>query len=1153
MSSETKNISALTKPSFITIEVDDLMGYFISYWNLAIKKFLSEYYCAFNLEYYPTVKVPLDSFNINVMANSSIGENEKQLLFEEKLFTMKIHYLASEKDLNSDFFQEVKQAYDKKNLNLVLITINDIKEGTNVIKDCTKIINKIKSKTGLNDIGFLPYNIIDFDKLQPSFPPFLDYFSERFSNEFKQKFEKMTKKFETYGNLRKKGNEKEFENYKYLEELIYYFDLLTYVNYWDVIQRYCKTYLFKELSFLKSKYTLIKSETIGNCYDINKFKLIYKSKKLTNVEFQEYLLYFYIKSFQQLEKYTNIYNFINLIPFKMNSFIKHFKTEYHYIFWLLNYFYYLVEYFKALQKTKSLSYIDFKIVKQILINSYSLCIKLLNQYAVKSKNIYIPNNNILTELIKCIENNKISNIQEQMTNLINNKKVENNNDLTLFINDIKDNKDKISMIFNDNNKYLEEFLSLLNDINKSNKECYNLQISIKCIFQIAYILIFFCKFKEVKEMLVPLLHYKLLKETKIKYLYEYICFILLLALSFIEKNYDNLNLVFKLLNIKYMNTNKLLKSINCEDKNMIHKIISKYLESCNLNEIQIKDDKNKEICFSLDDAFDIKFFNGENKTLFINKLKNELQKIEYKITNNTGIELNVNKIYLILEENEKDSDNTPNNDNKKKIEYLLDNNKNRIKKIESFVKDKNDFFEIEYKDIFKTNNLYKLVEVQYEMNNSIKCIYHIKQKIDLLFSELNINIKAEMLPSYGNPSPNPSPSPSPDDIAPKQIFYYNVLSMIKINLLNIKDISELKNKTIIIQITDDGKSSDSILKIQSELLKSALKQKIPEIKINDLSIEFPPNSIKNIKDIENLEIPFFYENLNYYTQKKNKIELTINIKENNKSCFSYSLIFTKEFIHLFTIGKRFKILKNNSFLLQTFLSLNQETTKVKVYNLSNTTNIDSKQAINMILLLNDKENDILQKLRKNFVIFSLNNEDDIKYRFCYPEKNILDEIKEMKEIPYHIIVNVGNENEKDCSQFDLLSEVSVNICVKKYKEKKVKLMVKIKDNNNWSVIGKNKIIEEFGKEKSEKIIKIVLLPLVDGFLQLPEIEFSECELESDFNLDLGLDSGNKKDNNEDNANANEFEPIEYGTVIEGVKNVIKIAALKEYNLKINLT
>ena len=58
-------------------------------------------------------------------------------------------------------------------------------------------------------------------------------------------------------------------------------------------------------------------------------------------------------------------------------------------------------------------------------------------------------------------------------------------------------------------------------------------------------------------------------------------------------------------------------------------------------------------------------------------------------------------------------------------------------------------------------------------------------------------------------------------------------------------------------------------------------------------------------------------------------------------------------------------------------------------------------------------------------------------------------------------------------------------------------------------------------------------------------------MDSDSNFDLGLNSGNKKENDEDNVI--EFEPIEYGTVIEGLKNVIKIAALKEYNLKINLT
>ena len=196
MSSETKNISTQVKSSYIKLEVDDLIGYFIPYWNLAVKPFLANYNCSFEIQNYPQVNLPLDSFNINVMS-SSMAE-EKLLSYEEKLFTMKIHYLASEKDLNSDFFQEFKQAYNKKNLNIVMITINDIKEDLNVEKDCTRIINKIKSRIGISDIGYLPYNIIHYDKLQHAFSPFMEFFRERFTNEFSKKFENITKKFENY-------------------------------------------------------------------------------------------------------------------------------------------------------------------------------------------------------------------------------------------------------------------------------------------------------------------------------------------------------------------------------------------------------------------------------------------------------------------------------------------------------------------------------------------------------------------------------------------------------------------------------------------------------------------------------------------------------------------------------------------------------------------------------------------------------------------------------------------------------------------------------------------------------------------------------------------------------------------------------------------
>ena len=149
----------------------------------------------------------------------------------------------------------------------------------------------------------------------------------------------------------------------------------------------------------------------------------------------------------------------------------------------------------------------------------------------------------------------------------------------------------------------------------------------------------------------------------------------------------------------------------------------------------------------------------------------------------------------------------------------------------------------------------------------------------------------------------------------------------------------------------------------------------------------------------------------------------------------------------------------------------------------------------------------------------------------------------MKDIPYHIIISV--DKNKNNNYFELLNEIYINICVKKNKEKKVKLKIKINDNNNWCIVGKNKIIEEFDDKKCEKNIEIALLPLIEGFLQLPEIEFAEYEFNSDLNI------GDKKDNNEDIDN--EFETIEYGTVIEGEKNVLKIEPPREYNLKINLT
>ena len=663
------------------------------------------------------------------------------------------------------------------------------------------------------------------------------------------------------------------------------------------------------------------------------------------------------------------------------------------------------------------------------------------------------------------------------------------------------------MILNDNKKLLNEILSLYKSINSNFNNIVNFKISIQCILEEVYLLISFCQFNEVKNILSSFIKHKFFMKKKFKFIYEYICFILLLVLNYIEKNNENLNLIFKLLNVEYSSKNKIFKLINCEDNNIIYEIISKYIESYNPG----NEEKKKEINFELNNILSIKLFNGSDKTIFVNKSKDDIIKIEYEIANKLGLELKINKIIIIF--NELDINN---NHNENKIIYEINDEKNLFKKLTPYMSQKNEFFEIETKNKFQPNYIYQPTELRYVLNNSIVTIYHLKEKIEIFFSDININIKSELDSS----------------------FYYNILSTIKINILNIKDISELNDNNFIIYLNDgDKNNSNYFLQIHTEIMKQKYKDIFKEIIIDNNFIEFPAGSIKNIFDINNLEIPFFIENTDYYTNNDTKINLKICLKASDGNIiFSYSKIYSHKFSHLFTIGKRFKLLKSNSYLMQTFLSLNIDKAKIKIYNSDSFIIIDSKQAYNMILILGEKLNDIINKLRTNFIKFSLNDNDNIIYQFCYPEKNILDEIKEIKEIPYHISINLDEDKGDKNEKYEIYKEINANINIKKYKKSKVKFMINILENNNWSIIGRNKIIEELDEEKCEKNIKIILLPLVDGFVPLPELEFNECIMDLKY----------------EEYQVEKFEPIEFGTIIDGEKNVLKIEPLKEYNLKIDL-
>ena len=83
-------------------------------------------------------------------------------------------------------------------------------------------------------------------------------------------------------------------------------------------------------------------------------------------------------------------------------------------------------------------------------------------------------------------------------------------------------------------------------------------------------------------------------------------------------------------------------------------------------------------------------------------------------------------------------------------------------------------------------------------------------------------------------------------------------------------------------------------------------------------------------------------------------------------------------------------------------------------------------------------------------------------------------------------------------------------------------------------------------------MKIKLLPLVDGFLKLPEIEFLEYEI-TDVKDDILKINENEENQGEFSVGKMNFDPIEYGTIIEGNGKVVNIIPSKECSLKLNLT
>ena len=1135
------------------IEVNDESKEFIPYWNLTTKEHLNNNFVTIETETNKSGIISLNSFNFKLIDSKELPDqiNNSNTIQLDKFFTIDVYRIKKEKDFNNDFIKLMKQNYNINNVSVVLYNFDDVKD--NSIKNIGKIVEKIKTKTGIADFSFVPYNEQYYTKFYSIVDSFFMSLKRKITIEYNNQLKALLDKINSSGII---YNTEIIERaYDYITNKILYLDLLIIGEFWEEIKRVCISDVFKVFSILNNKLT-----TIDGSSDINvaEFKQKVKNKKITNIEYQIYLINCFMKSCRHLKDYNGLIKILFDSGRKLNIYKDCFESDYHYYYWIINYILHLVSYLTTFEEKLSTNDTEGKnTIRQGIIFLYSLCIKYMKQYAKLFK-YEIPTNKIFIQLKNWVDNG--NNIKEELEkNYISNnfEPSENIEAFDKFKTEIKsidnfyfDMIKSVYDIFTNKKSFLEEYLNILQIINKNHCNIYKCSNSIRNYFEIIPVLVSLNKFEEAKNILNNLIQEKVYIKKELKTLYEFICLLLVMLLYSSEKNNDNLKLMLKLFDTNISNMKLFLLKFEYKDENLINDIISKFIEK--YSDIEEKNEINDKLnkIFYLDKTININLEQKKDNMIFINKQKMNKEEIKYTITNNTGISFNINKIQLIFEE----FNLIKNKEEKKEIIYEINNDTNNFKCIEPYIKSQENVFLIELNennDIFKMNTTYKFKQIKYIINNSLCGIYNIKQDLKICFNSIEMKVSTQIFPSFDS---------SEFSLSSRNVFYYNTLSKINIDLIDLPSDDLLQNKILKINLEDMSKKDDTKLIIQNLILKEELIKLYPDVIIDDYSIEFPPNSLKGKeKNNINILVPFYIENTNFYDNGTICIKIKVEIVEQSdkeKIFYSFSSFHNINLIHLFNIRKKFRFIKNNSLLMQATFSLNIEVTNMIVYthNSDNFSfNMDTTQAINLVLLLGNQEEDIIKKLRQNFLEFSLddiiNNEKKIiKYRLCFPERNILDEIKELKEIPYYIKISVEEKTN------DIFKELSVNINIKKNNKKKVLLLIHICDNENWAVIGKSKLIEEWynDKDNKEKNLKIKLLRLVDGFLKIPEIEFMEYEITENKDDILKINENDEK-KDEFTIGKMNFEPIEYGTIIEGNEKVVNITPAKECTLKLNLT
>ena len=239
--------------------------------------------------------------------------------------------------------------------------------------------------------------------------------------------------------------------------MVLYLDLLLEGEFWEDIKKTCIIDLFKVFNSLETKFEF---NHITSFADVNimKIKQKIKSKKLSNVDYQILLIYYYIKSCRHLKEYSTMKNFLCNSSLNLDIYASFFKSIYHFMFWKINFVFNYINYLNAFQDNITKKDFDNQNhIELAVIHLYTICYKNMKIYANKVK-IELPSTKILIFLKECVD--KGINIKDELDKIVSKDlgDIEKDETFCEFKNDIK--------AINENSKSKKNIYNIFTSINK---------------------------------------------------------------------------------------------------------------------------------------------------------------------------------------------------------------------------------------------------------------------------------------------------------------------------------------------------------------------------------------------------------------------------------------------------------------------------------------------------------------------------------------------------------------------------------------------------------------------------------------------------------------------------------------------------------------